>query len=255
MKEFTRFLERLKSGKLKSGTPRPPEPLVMQLAEREITITLRKHQTARRMTLRLTPDGEAAIITIPKRVSRAEAQGFAERSRPWLEKQIAKRPPKKSFSNGTTIPLRGEPHAIVETGGARGLVQRDTVGREIIVPGAKEHVARRLTDFLKAEAKRDLEVASRHYAALMSAKFKRITIRDQRSRWGSCSTDGSLSYSWRLILTPPQVLDYVAAHEVAHLIEMNHGPRFWRLVLTHCPHARFAKQWLKTHGRDVHSFG
>jgi predicted metal-dependent hydrolase len=255
MKEFTRFLERLKSGKLKSGTPRPPEPLVMQLAEREITITLRKHQTARRMTLRLTPDGDAAIITIPKRVSRAEAQGFAERSRPWLEKQLAKRAPKKPFSNGTTIPLRGEPHAIVETGGARGLVQRDAALREIVVPGSTEHVARRLTDFLKAEAKRDLEIASRHYAGLMNTKYKRITIRDQRSRWGSCSTDGSLSYSWRLILAPPQVLDYVAAHEVAHLLEMNHGPRFWRLVLTHCPHARFAKQWLKTHGRDVHSFG
>jgi predicted metal-dependent hydrolase len=250
MKGFTRFLERLKS-----GTPHPPEPLSLSIDGRAITINLRRHQSAKRMTLRLSPDGEGAVMTIPKRVTRIEAQDFAERSRPWLEKQLARRSPKKSFSNGAVLPLRGEPHALVETGGARGIVQCDAAGRQILVPGASGHVSRRVTDFLKTEAKRDLETASRHYAKLMDAKFSRLTIRDQKSRWGSCSAGGALSYSWRLILAPPQVLDYVAAHEVAHLIEMNHGPRFWRLVLTHCPHARFAKQWLKTNGRDVHSFG
>ncbi len=254
MREFTRFLERLKSP-LKPQEAKVPEPLSLALSDRAISITLRKHQSALRMTLRLSPDGEGAVMTLPKRVSRTEAQGFAERSRPWLEKQLSKRSPKKSFVDGIDIPLRGEPHKLVAKGAARGLVQCHTESREIHVPGDSKHVARRFTDFLKAEAKRDLENASRHYAKLMNAKFSRITIRDQKSRWGSCSAEGALSYSWRLILAPPQVLDYVAAHEVAHLLEMNHGPKFWRLVLTHCPHARFAKQWLKTHGRDVHSYG
>ena len=86
----------------------------------------------------------------------------------------------------------------------------------------------------------------------MGCRFKRVTVRDQQSRWGSCSSDGALSYSWRLILAPPHVLDYVAAHEVAHLKEMNHGPRFWRLVLTHCPQTRSAKQWLKQNGHTLH---
>jgi predicted metal-dependent hydrolase len=250
MKGFTRFLERLKS-----GTPRPPEPLVLVVEGFNITITLRKHQAARRMTLRLSPDGEGAVMTVPKRVSRAEAQGFAERSSPWLIKQLARRSPQKKFANGVVIPLRGTPHRLVETGGTRGVVQCDTANQEILVPGTPQHVARRITDFLKSEAKRDLDAKSRHYAALMDVKFSRLTIRDQKSRWGSCSTDGALSYSWRLILAPTHVLDYLAAHEVAHLKEMNHGSRFWRLVLTHCPNARLAKQWLKTHGRDVHSYG
>jgi len=86
----------------------------------------------------------------------------------------------------------------------------------------------------------------------METKFSRLTIRDQKSRWGSCSASGALSYSWRLVLAPPSVLDYVAAHEVAHLREMNHGPKFWRLVLTHCAHSRQAKEWLKRNGRELH---
>jgi predicted metal-dependent hydrolase len=90
------------------------------------------------------------------------------------------------------------------------------------------------------------------YAAAMGTTVKAISVRDQASRWGSCAADGKLSYSWRLIMAPAFVLDYVAAHEVAHRLEMNHGPRFWRLVLTHCPHTKDAKNWLKAHGRELH---
>ena len=86
----------------------------------------------------------------------------------------------------------------------------------------------------------------------MGVSFRRIIIRDQRSRWGSCSASGELSYSWRLILAPPYVLDYVAAHEVAHLRHLDHSKHFWRLVLTHCRDAGRAKNWLRTHGQEVH---
>jgi predicted metal-dependent hydrolase len=117
------------------------------------------------------------------------------------------------------------------------------------------HLKRRLADWLKREARRDLTIASERHAQAMAVSFRRLAIRDQASRWGSCSSDGSLSYSWRLILAPSFVLDYVAAHEVAHLKHMNHGVRFWRLVLTHCPMAPQARLWLKRHGATLHRFG
>ena len=108
---------------------------------------------------------------------------------------------------------------------------------------------------LRREALRDLEVSSRRAAEQLGVAIKRISVRDQSSRWGSCSTTGVLSYSWRLILAPPFVLDYLAVHEVAHLIEMNHSPRFWRLVNGVCSDANRAKSWLDIHGTDLHRFG
>jgi predicted metal-dependent hydrolase len=117
------------------------------------------------------------------------------------------------------------------------------------------HVARRVADFLKREAKRDLEAASRAAAEKLGVRLRRIAIRDQTSRWGSCSAEGVLSYSWRLILAPPFVLDYLAAHEVAHLVEMNHSRRFWRLVERLYPDVARAKAWLDAHGAELHRYG
>jgi predicted metal-dependent hydrolase len=123
------------------------------------------------------------------------------------------------------------------------------------VAGAAPHLARRIRDYLKYEAQCDLEAASRYYAEKIGVAIKRITVRDQSSRWGSCSNSGVLSYSWRLILAPPYVLDYLAAHEVAHLKELNHSPRFWRLVRSLTPDAERAKVWLDAHGADLHRYG
>src|SRR6185503_17876423 len=142
--------------------------------------------------------------------------------------------------------------------GARGTVWREAGpdGTPLLcVAGEAPHVGRRVRDHLKREAKRDLDAASRRYAQRLGVAIRRVSIRDQASRWGSCSTTGVLSYSWRLILAPPFVLDYLAAHEVAHLIEMNHSPRFWRIVLGACPDAHRAKAWLDAHGNDLHRYG
>jgi hypothetical protein len=177
---------------------------------------------------------------------------FAEKSRDWVEKRLKAHGDGIALAPGNTIPLRGVPHEIRHVPTRRGTVAVDATESLILVPGELPHLPRRLVDWMKTAARADLQLASRKYATLMDVAFKRITIRDQRSRWGSCSAGGELSYSWRLILTPPHVLDYVAAHEVAHLKHMNHGPRFWRLVLTHCPDAAAAKRWLKTHGQSVH---
>jgi predicted metal-dependent hydrolase len=125
----------------------------------------------------------------------------------------------------------------------------------LCVAGHAPHVGRRVGDYLKRVAKRELDVASRRAAEQLKVTVKRVSVRDQSSRWGSCASTGVLSYSWRLILAPPFVLEYVAVHEVAHLIEMNHSARFWRLVDAHCPHAAQAKAWLDAHGSDLHRYG
>jgi predicted metal-dependent hydrolase len=154
--------------------------------------------------------------------------------------------------------LRGVPHRIVHRAGERGTVwteTRDSGEKVLCVAGGAEHTDRRVHDFLKREARKDLNKASLAYAADLGVRVRRVSIRDQSSRWGSCTSAGSLSYSWRLILAPPYVLDYLAAHEVAHLLEMNHSPRFWRVVGRICDHVDRAKRWLDTYGNDLHRYG
>lgn len=215
-------------------------------------MVFRRHAQARRLVLRLNANGTGVLVTVPNGVSRARALEFTERSRSWIEERVRARGGLIHLAHGSALPLRGMEHDIRHIPGRRGIVSADPLRAYINVPGDPAHLARRLLDFLKAEARADLTRASSKYAALMGVKFRRITIRDQRSRWGSCSASGDLSYSWRLILAPSYVLDYVAAHEVAHLRHLDHSPRFWRLVLTHCPDAARAKNWLRTHGQDVH---
>jgi predicted metal-dependent hydrolase len=225
---------------------REVEPLEICISERKLGIILRRNALAKRLILRMSKCGSHVIVTMPKRASAASARAFVEKSRNWIEGQLAKRKPREDG----IVPIRGVPHRIEATGGRRGLIGIEA--DKIHVPGDAAHAERRLRDWLKALARKELSEASLRYAAAMGTTVKAISVRDQASRWGSCAADGKLSYSWRLIMAPAFVLDYVAAHEVAHRLEMNHGPRFWRLVLTHCPHTKDAKNWLKAHGRELH---
>ncbi len=154
--------------------------------------------------------------------------------------------------------LRGVAHKIVHRAGVRGTVwteTRDSGERIICVAGGAEHIERRVADYLKREVRNDLQKTTQAYAEAYGVKVKRLSIRDQSSRWGSCTSAGSLSFSWRLILAPTYVLDYLAAHEVAHLVEMNHSARFWKVVARECRHVERAKTWLDTHGNDLHRYG
>lgn len=244
------FLRKLR----KIATPKPLEPATVDCAGQQVDVVFRRNGSARRLILRLNTDGTAAVVTVPGGVSRAQALDFVMRSADWLGERLSKRGENIPLRPGSLVPLRGESHEIRHINLRRGTVTVDPLMKEILVPGEPPHVARRLTDFLKVAARHDLTAASQTYAEAMGVAFRRITIRDQRSRWGSCSAHGELSFSWRLILTPAYVLDYVAAHEVAHLVHMNHGRRFWRLVLSHCRDAGKAKKWLKDHGHEVHRF-
>ncbi len=232
--------------------PKIIEPAFLPIEGRSIAVSFRRNAKARRLVLRLSRDRSGVIVTMPPRVSRSQALDFARKSSRWIGERLKSEPADRPLRTGEAIVIRGESRLILYSGSRRGTVALTEAA--VIVSGDEAHLARRLVDWLKAQAKRDLVTASEFYAAAMGVKFNRLSVRDQKSRWGSCSSDGTLSYSWRLILAPPFVLDYVAAHEVAHLKHMNHSRNFWRLVLTHCPYAGRAKSWLKAHGAELHAY-
>jgi predicted metal-dependent hydrolase len=221
-------------------------------------VRIRRHRQARRYTLRIHAATREVVLTMPPRGSVREAKAFAQKHGGWIAARLHRLPRAAPFADGTRLPLRGIEHRISHRPGARGTVwvERGLDGVPLLcVAGDAPHVNRRVADYLAREARRDLEAASRRAAEALRAAVKRVSVRDQSSRWGSCSTTGVLSYSWRLILAPPFVLNYLAVHEVAHLVEMNHSPRFWRLVHRHCPDAHRAKAWLDAHGADLHRYG
>jgi predicted metal-dependent hydrolase len=239
---------------------RPSEPSVVQVVfDKAIyLVRLRRHRQARRYTLRIDAPTREVVLTMPPRGSVREAKEFAQKHGGWIAARLKRLPEAAPFAHGIEVPLRGEPHRIVHRRGERGTVWTETDGsgqRLLCVAGEPPHVDRRISDFLKREAQRDLDAASRGYAAQIGVSIKRICVRDQSSRWGSCSNTGVLSFSWRLILAPPFVLDYLAAHEVSHLVELNHSPRFWRLVKRLYPQLERAKVWLDANGTDLHRYG
>ena len=159
------------------------------------------------------------------------------------------------LEEGGTILLRGVAHRIERTGKLRGLTEAVIIDDEpvLLVSGAEEHLRRRIADFLKKEARKDLERLVSVYARMVGRKVKSLSFKDTRSRWGSCAADGALSFSWRIVMAPPKVIDYLAAHEVSHLREMNHGPDFWDLCEELCPAMEDAKRWLKRNGTMLHA--
>lgn len=219
-----------------------------------VAVSFRRNPRARRMILRMSETG--VTVTLPPGSSERSGLDFALNHAGWIRRQLARRPASQPFAPGNRVPVRGTLHLIAQANGRRGGVRIES-GPEprLVVAADTPHVARRIGDWLKAEARLDLSSASRAHAEAMGTRYRRLSLRDQTSRWGSCSSAGHLSYSWRLILAPAFVLDYVAAHEVAHLIEMNHSSRFWSLVRAHAPRADEARRWLKRHGPGLHSYG
>jgi predicted metal-dependent hydrolase len=221
-------------------------------------VQLRRHRQARRYTLRINAAKREVILTMPPRGSVREAYAFAQKHGGWIAARLGRLPQAEPFIDGSMVPLRGVAHRIVHRPNSRGTVWTETAANGeplLCVAGRTPHIARRVSDFLRREARRELEIASLKFAAALGVAIRRVVVRDQSSRWGSCSTSGVLSFSWRLILAPGEVLDYLAAHEVAHLVEMNHSARFWRVVKQICPGHERAKAWLDANGSDLHRYG
>ena len=224
-----------------------------------VPIEVRRHAGARRLTLRVSKTRRAVVVTVPSGCGIDEAGRFLRTNIDWVRERLGRVPEPVPLADGAAIPLRGRLHTICFAGPGRGgPVVKATACADgparLNVTGRPEHAARRLKDWLVAEAMKDLDERVRWHAAKLGARVRRICLRDQTTRWGSCSASGYLSFSWRLILAPPYVLDYVAAHEVAHLLEMNHGPRFWKLVAGAVPRLDEAKHWLRHEGTDLHRY-
>ena len=194
-------------------------------------------------------DGRVTL-TLPRGVREAEALRFAAQKEPWIRGHLAARGEDVLIGHGTRLPLAGLVHQVVPGTGRRIVV----ADGQIAVPGPSQDVGVRLAAHLKQLARDRLATASDHYAARLGKPYARITMRDTRSRWGSCTADGGLMYSWRLILAPQPVLEYVAAHEVAHLAEMNHSPDFWARVTEIYGDYAEPRAWLRREGGDLHRY-
>ncbi|MGD0632970.1 MAG: SprT family zinc-dependent metalloprotease [Beijerinckiaceae bacterium] len=224
-------------------------------------VRIKRVATARRYTLRVRAATRDVVLTLPPRGSLSRAKLFVERHSDWVKSRLARLPVPTPFGPSALIPLRGSLHEISHRPGARGTVwieQPESSGGahpKLCVSGEAPFVARRVQDFLVREAKRDLAAAVDRHTKAIGATARRIGLRDTTSRWGSCSSAGSLNFSWRLIMAPSFVLDYLAAHEVAHLVHMNHSAEFWVLAQRLAPELERAEAWLKVHGTGLMRFG
>jgi len=207
----------------------------------------RRSTRARRVSLRIDARAGEVVVTLPPRAGRRAGMALLTTHAAWVMERLAALSPHIDLVPGAEVPLGGVPHVIRHVPEA----ERKTAWLEpgtILVPGRLEQVPRRVAEFLRAEAMRRIQVLSAGHAALLGVKAKALRLKDTRSRWGSCAPDGTLAFSWRLVMAPDWVLDYVVAHEVAHLRELNHSDRFWAHVARLTPHRDAAVEWLRANG-------
>lgn len=213
-----------------------------------VEVVLRRSAQARRLSLRISRLDGRATLTLPMRVGDREGMAFLRERESWLRGHLAQMTPEVQARLGAAVPFRGADLPLV-AGNVKRAVLRDGV---LVLPDQPDMAGTRVAAFLKLRARDALAGASDRYAAALGKPYGRMTLRDTRSRWGSCSSAGDLMYSWRLVMAPPQVLDYVAAHEVAHLAHMDHSPRFWAVVERLFPDHKACRRWLRDHGNSLH---
>ncbi|HWY15499.1 MAG TPA: SprT family zinc-dependent metalloprotease [Rhizomicrobium sp.] len=235
-------------------TRRHPRRELLRIDGRPVEITVRLNPRARRLIVKVHPSTGEVSVVAPSRRALDHALDFARSESTWIAGRLAHVPEPVDLEPGARIPFRGEDHAIVRAAKGPAPVWIERSARIIRICGQSEHGPRRLLDFLKREARRVLDARALEFAARVGVKPRRITVRDTASRWGSCSTTRALSFSWRLILAPPFVLDYVVAHEVAHLRHMNHGSRFWDLVRELVGNVEKPQAWLSQNGPLLHRY-
>ncbi|MBO0662296.1 M48 family metallopeptidase [Jiella sp. MQZ9-1] len=255
-------------------------PVSIEIAGASLSLTVRHNSRAKRLVMRMAPGGTGVVVTAPKGMPARTIRAFLERHRGWVEERVARSPTTVMIAPDAIIPLRGEPTRLVHRGGrlvtrlepagdddaalsapieidaalfGAGEGKAPIVRQQLLVGGDAAHFSRRVLDYLRREARSDLDAAVRRHADRVGLEPRAITIKDTTSRWGSCTADRRLAFSWRIIMAPPFVLDYLAAHEVAHFRQMNHGPDFWALCETLCPTMADGKAWLKRHGGALHA--
>lgn len=226
----------------------------IQIAGRTVPLVVRVNPRARRIALKVDALRGHVVLVLPNKRLEKKGWQFLNSKTDWLAETLGRLPVPVTFAEGAEVPLGGVPHRIRHCPDARrGVWVEDGA---LCVSGRAEHLPRRLSDWLRARAREAIAARVAVHAARLGVQPARITLRDTRSRWGSCTPSGALNFSWRLVMAPDWVLDYVTAHEVAHLREMNHSAAFWHHVETLVPGLRApARNWLREHGTALHRIG
>lgn len=238
------MLFKTKPSAKKAENKAPDRVIPVQIA----SVPVRVSQRARRMALRVDAKTGDVFLSWPlpaRRLSAAAAEKFIIENKRWIDRQLAKKAAIAVIGAGSRIDILGQGYTIVHAPG-RGVTRFE--GDSIVVQGQSEFLQRRLRDFLKKHALDVLAARARDKQLLLKLKPARLRVIDPKSRWGSCAPDGTLMFSWRIILAPDHVLDYLVAHEVAHRVHMNHGAKFWALCDSLCAEGENARAWLKFHG-------
>jgi len=228
-------------------------PRIIELGGREVALVVRRSAKARRLAVRIPGRDDSVELVLPPRAAEADGLAFLRSRASWVIERLERLPTRVAFADGAVLPLGGVPLVLRHVGGRGAPIRIE--GDEILVAGQAEHMARRVGDWLRAEARRRIEPVAHRMAAEIGREITRITIRDQKSRWGSCAPGGRLSFNWRLVLAPAWVLDYVSAHEVAHIAEPNHSPAFWAVVAGLNRDAKVGRAWLRREGMELHRYG
>ncbi len=231
---------------------------VFLIAKSGASVPVRVHidKRARRVSVRIDPTAREAVATAPAPRYALDALSFASERVDWIAERLGALPPPVEFRPGAYIPLRGVIHRLRQADGGR-TVRLDKSGPTpvLLIPGPRAAFSDKTRAFFRTAAKTDFAERVAVHAQTLKVSPRSISIKDMRSRWGSCSSEGRLNFAWRLVCAPPFALDYVAAHEVAHLKEMNHSARFWRQVERCIPDWQDARAWLQQRGSALHAIG
>lgn len=231
----------------------PVKTVTLTLDGQPVDLAVRRSARAHNIALRIDPAKLIPELVLPQRVAETEGLDFVRSRAGWLRDRLAALPPHVPFRDGENLPLHDVPHRIVHDPKARRGVWQDA--DRIVVSGRAEHLARRLRDWLRREARAAITPMVEDKTQVLGRPAGKITVRNQRSRWGSCAANGNLSFNWRLVLAPEWVLDYVVAHEVAHLAVPNHSIAFWRTVDRLTPYADTGRAWLRQNGDRLFRYG
>lgn len=228
-------------------------PEKLRFGKITLPLIVARHPRARRITLRYDPHMRTIKMTLPRYVPIKLAIDFLQEKREWLANQITNHKPAVPFVDGTVLPILGKEVTIRHIPEMRGNITLRA--GELRVPGDKAHFERRVRDWLRNYVREEIIKEAHEAAKTIRVKFKKVTVRDTTSRWGSCSPEGNLSFCWRLIFAPRKVMSYIITHEVAHLRELHHGPKFWELVERMDPHYEKQFRWLEENAGELHRYG
>ncbi|MDG1287345.1 MAG: SprT family zinc-dependent metalloprotease [Rickettsiales bacterium] len=223
----------------------------LNIKGQQVPLKLKRNARAKRIVLRLSRDGSAVQLTLPRRVSEKKAIAFAQTQTEWIAKQLAKKPTPIAFEPGMELSVLGE-DLIFEHHDSR-LTKRE--GDTIYIGGDVEFFSRRVKDYIKKQTRDEFSEMALDLADDLGMHLAAVRLRDTTSRWGSCSQDGTINLSWRLALAPSRVARYVIAHEVAHLEHFDHSPAFWAAVEKLHPNWENERDWLRKNGATLHAYG